>query len=171
MSDKFRWYALYVRSRSEKMVHNALLHRKIDTYLPMVLTIRQWKDRKKKVYVPLFKGYVFIRIDLQQSLEVLMIKSVVRIIGTAGKPIPIPDEQLHAVRLVLSGNCETEVIPFLSDGESVEIISGPLEGLRGIILRNSSPKRFVVSIDLIGRSVAVEVSPHLLKSVSDNKKS
>ena len=171
MSDESRWYAIYVRSRFEKNVNDALLRRKIETYLPMVLIIRQWKDRKKKVYLPLFKGYVFVRIDLRQSLEVLMIEGVVRIIGVGDNPIPIPDEQIHAVRLLLNGDYETEVIPLLNKGKSVEIISGPLKGLRGIILRNSSPLRFIVSIEIIGRSVAVGVTPHLLKSVLDNRKS
>lgn len=171
MNDELRWYALYVRSRFEKKVHDALLHRKIDTYLPMVLTIRQWKDRKKKVYLPLFKGYVFIRIDLRQSLEVLKVEGAVQIIGFAGNPISIPDEQIQAVKLLISGNYETEVIPLLEKGDYVEIISGPLKGLSGMVLRNGSPLRFIVAIGIIGRSVAVEVSPHLLKSVSDNRKS
>ena len=112
--------------------------------------------------MPLFKGYVFIRIDLRQSLEVLKVEGAVQIIGFAGNPISIPDEQIQAVKLLISGNYETEVIPLLEKGDYVEIISGPLKGLSGMVLRNSSHLRFIVAIEIIGRSVAVEVSPHLL---------
>ena len=171
MSDEARWYAIYVRSRHEKQVHSAFLQRGVDSYLPLVDTIQQWADRKKKVYLPLFNGYVFVRIDLRESLKVLTVDGVVRIVGFGSKPIPIPNEQIRSIRLILNEDYKTEDIPFLKEGESVEIIAGPLRGLRGILLRSSSSHRFVVSIEMIGRSVAVEIKPHLLRSVSDNRKS
>ena len=101
MSDEARWYAIYVRSRHEKQVYSALLQQEIETYLPLAHTIRQWADRKKKVYLPLFAGYVFVRIDLRENLKVLTVDGVVRIVGCGSKPIPIPDEQIHAIRLIL----------------------------------------------------------------------
>ena len=170
MSDEARWYAIYVRSRHEKQVHSALLQRGVDTYLPLVETIRQWADRRKKVYLPLFKGYVFVRIDLRQSLNVLTVDSVVRIVHFGSKPIPIPDEQIHAIRQVLNEDYKTEDIPYLKEGESVEIIAGPLRGLRGMLLRKGSNLHFVVSVEIIGRSLAVKIKPHLVRSVSDNRK-
>ena len=102
---------------------------------------------------------------MRQSLKVLTVDGVVRILGFGGKPIPIPDEQIHAIRLILDEDYETEPIPYLKLGESVEIIAGPLRGLRGILLRNSSRLRFVVSVEIIGRSVAVKIKPHLLRLV------
>lgn len=164
MSDEARWYALYVRSRREKQVHNSLLQRGVDTYLPLLNTIQQWADRKKKVHVPLFKGYVFVRIKLSESLNVLTVDGVVRIVGCRSNPISIPDEQIQAIRLILSEDYEIEDIPFLKEGEFVKIKAGPLRGLSGFVLRNSSNVRFVVSIEMVGRSVAVKVKPHLLQS-------
>lgn len=160
-----RWYAVYVRSRYEKKVHSALLKREIDTYLPLVNTIRQWADRKKVVYLPLFSGYVFVKIDLRQSQKILSVDGVVRIIGFGGKYIPIPDGQIQSVQRILNEDYEIEDIPNLKEGELVEIIAGPLRGLRGILLRHRSSLRFVVSIDIIGRSVAIEIKPHLLRTV------
>ena len=165
MSDEVRWYAVNVRSRYEKKVHSALLRRGVDTYLPLVETTRQWADRRKNVYLPLFKGYVFVRIDLRKRLKVLTLDGVVRIIGFGDNPTPIPDYQIQAMRLILNGDYETEAIPYLKEGESVEIIAGPLRGLFGILLRKKSSMRFVLSVEIIGRSVAVEIKSHLLRSV------
>ena len=163
MNDEARWYAIYIRSRHEKQVHRAFLQRGVDSYLPLVDTIRQWADRKKKVSLPLFNSYVFVRINLRESLKVLTVDGVVRIVGSGSKPIPIPDEQIHAIRLILNEDYKTEDIPFFKQGESVEISAGPLRGLSGFLLRNSSKLRFVISVEMIGRSVAVEISPHILR--------
>lgn len=165
MSDEAKWFALYIRSRHEKQVHRSLLHKGIDTYLPLIDTIRQWADRKKKVSLPLFKGYVFVRIELRQILKVLTVDGVVRIVGFGTTPIPIPDEQINAMRRILNEDYQIEEIPFLEEGESVEIISGPLRGLRGFLLRNNSSHSFVISVEIIGRAVAVRIMPHLLRSV------
>lgn len=165
MSDEAKWFALYVRSRHEKQVHRSLLHKGIDTYLPLINTIRQWADRKKRVSLPLFKGYVFVRLEFRQILKVLTVDSVVRIVGSGTTPIPIPDEQIHAMQRILKEDYKIEAIPFLEEGDSVEIIAGPLRGLRGILLRNNSSLSFVISLEIIGRAVAVKIMPHLLRSV------
>ena len=164
ISDEVKWYAIYVRSRHEKQVHSTFLQRGVYSYLPLIDTIRQWADRKKKVSLPLFNGYVFVRIDLREILKVLTVDGVVRIVGSGRNPIPIPDEQIDAIRLILNEDYRTEDIPFFKEGESVKIVAGPLRGLSGFLLRNTSKLRFVVSVEMIGRSVAVEINPHILRS-------
>ena len=101
---------------------------------------------------------------MSESLNDLTVDGVVRIVGSGSNPIPIPDEQIDAIRLILNEDYRTEDIPFFKEGESVKIVAGPLRGLSGFLLRNTSKLRFIVSVEIIGRSVAVEINPHILRS-------
>ena len=126
---------------------------------------------EKKLNLPLLNGYVFVRIDLLQSQSILTVNGVVRIVSFDGKPTPIPDEQIHAIQQVLNEDYKIEVIPFCKQGEYIKIIAGPLRGLGGILLRKKSDLSFVVSVEMINRSVAVDINPKLLRSTKDNRNS
>ena len=165
MSDSARWFAVYVRSRHEKRVYEVLIQNGVESFLPLVKTIRQWSDRRKKIFLPLFKGYVFVRIELCELFDVLEVDGVVRVVRFNRKPAPIPDDQIIVIKQILTGNYDIETIPYMKEGQYVEVVAGPLRNMRGILLRKNSKRYFVVSIDILGRSISVRMDPHLLRTV------
>ena len=152
-----RWYAAYTRANHEKRVTEQLAQRAVEHFLPLYESMRRWKDRRVRLHLPLFPGYVFVRLALRDRLQVLEIPSVVRLVGFNGHPTPLPETEIGAIRnLLAQGHC-AEPHPFMRVGRRVRVVSGPLEGLEGIIVRKKNRSRFVLSLDLIQRSIAVEV--------------
>ena len=166
--NKRRWYVLYLRSRYEKRVHEELVQRGIESFQPIVTEVRQWSDRKKKVEVPLFPGYDFVRIELTQKLRVLEVDGVVKFvaIGTAN-PTPVPDGQIESLKLVIASpkTIRKEKSP-LDHGELVKVMSGPFAGAQGIVVRAKNSTRVVISIDSIQQAVSVEVAAEQLEPVN-----
>jgi transcription antitermination factor NusG len=161
-----QWYAAYTRSRHEKKVADELEQRCVECYLPSYTAAHQWKDRRMKVVLPLFPGYVFIRVALRERLKVVTVSGLVRLVGF-GQPVPLPEGDVERLRQLLSRN-QAEPHPYLAPGSRVQICAGPLAGLEGRVLRNKGKLAFVVSVDLIMRSVAVEVSAADLEPLSLN---
>ena len=151
------WYAAYVCVRHEKAVVRQFTERDVDCFLPMYRTVRRWKDRHKELDLALFPGYVFVRIDLRDRLKVLQVPSVVNLVTFNGQPVPIQDDQIEIFRHGLAGQVRVEPHPYLKVGRSVRIKAGPFSGAEGILVRKKEGCRVVISIDLLMRSVAVEV--------------
>jgi len=164
------WFALQTRSRHEKIVRHELVKRNIEQFLPTVKRLSHWKDRKKEIEFPLFPGYCFARFSLANRLAVLQSPGVVHIVGVL-RPEPIPDVEIESLKIVMDTHTHYEVYPYLKEGSLVEVIRGPMQGARGVLLRHARPYRLVLSIKLIQRAVAVEVdassvAPALQHSVS-----
>jgi transcription antitermination factor NusG len=151
------WYAAYTCAQHEKSVARQLQLRSIESFLPLYERVSHWKDRRVKLQLPLFAGYVFVRMALAEKLRVLEIPGVVRLVGFNGHPASLDDQEIEVMRGGLSGGLLAEPHPFLTVGRTVCIRSGPLTGLKGILLRRKGCYRFVISLELIQRSVAVEV--------------
>jgi transcription antitermination factor NusG len=151
------WYALYTCANHEKRVAAELRARTVEHFLPLYSSVRRWKDRRVPLDLPLFPGYVFVRLALRDRLRALQIPSVVRLVGFTGQPAPLPDDEMEILRSGLSEHSDAEPHPFLTVGRRVRITSGPFTGLEGILLRRKSLLRVVVSIALIHRAVAVDV--------------
>jgi transcription antitermination factor NusG len=151
------WYAAYTRANHEKGVARQLHLRSFEYFLPLYEKISRWKDRRVKIQLPLFSGYVFVRMVLEERLRLLQIPSVVRLVGFNGIPTPLSDADMEAMRSGLAGVVHSEPYPYLRVGRRVRLRSGPLQGLEGILLKKKSGCRFVVSLELIQRSIAVEV--------------
>ena len=151
------WYAGYTSARHEKKVAQQLQLREIEHFLPLYETVRRWNNGRHCVQMPLFPSYVFVRIALQERLRVLQIPGFVRLVGFSGLPYPLPSTEIDAMREALMAGVVAEPYPYLTAGSRVEIVSGPLQGVRGILLRRQGKCRVVLSIDLIMRSVVVEV--------------
>lgn len=151
------WYAVYTIVRHEKRVYSSLLDKSIDTYLPIREVVNRWKDRNKKVLLPLFPGYIFINFDPKDKLHVLTTKGVVRILGVNGNPTPIPDQQINSIKSLLESNLKYDPYKYLVEGSEVEVINGPLMGSRGRIVERRGQYRLILSVDLIQRAVSVEV--------------
>jgi transcription antitermination factor NusG len=151
------WYAVYTCSRHEKRVAQQLEERGIDHFLPVYRSVRRWKDRKKELELVLFPGYIFVRFPLMNRLQVLQLPGVVRFVCFNGQPAALPAGDIEALRNGLSEKLRVENHPFLTVGRRVRVISGPLAGAEGILVRRRSNSRLVISIEAIMRSVAVEI--------------
>jgi transcription antitermination factor NusG len=152
-----RWYAAYTSANHEKRVAQQLGLRHIEHILPLFESVRRWKDRRMKLQLPLFPGYIFVRLALCDRLQVLQAPGVVRLVGFNGLPAALPDEDIHAIQKYLDRGYQFEPHPYLQAGRRARVKSGPLQGLEGIILRRKNKTRFILSFDLIMRSVAVEI--------------
>jgi transcription antitermination factor NusG len=152
-----RWYVAQTRSRHEKRVAKQLQERGIEHYLALYETVSRWKDRRVRLDLPLFPGYVFVHMALQERLRVLDIPSVVRLVGFGGLPVPITDYEMESLRVGLMSKRGVEPHPHLTAGRHVRIRSGPLAGLEGILIRKKGNYRLAISVKLIERSVLVEV--------------
>lgn len=153
-----RWYAVRTRSRHEKRVRAQLADRPgIDVFLPLLERRSRWKDRIQRVKVPLFPGYCFARFRRLDRLRVLKAAGVVGLVGPSGEPEPIPDSEIEAIRTLAGTRLSYELFPFLAEGMAVEVIRGPLMGVRGRLLRKDRELRVVLSVTLIRQSVSVEI--------------
>ncbi len=166
ISTHTNWYAIYTRPHHEKKITEQLGRERIEVFLPLRTTLKQWSDRKKKVSEPLFSCYVFVKIKPKDYYKVLNIPGVVRYITSEGKAIPIPESQIQLIKNLLEFELETpadEDMP--CTGDLVEIIGGPLMGIRGEMMEFSGRKRIIIRIREIDKSILVNIPVRLLKPI------
>jgi transcriptional antiterminator NusG len=154
---ELRWYAVYTCARHEKAIARQFEQRRVMHFLPLYQEIHRWNNRSARVSLPLFPGYVFVRTSNHNRYEPLQVPGVLHYVGTGATQCPIPDEEIEVLRRVLISGKDVGPHPYLRIGRSVRIASGPLEGLCGIIERTKSGNRFVVSVEMIKRSIAIEL--------------
>jgi transcription termination/antitermination protein NusG len=152
-----RWYVLQTRSNHEKNVSDQLQVRDVTHFLPTYSSVRRWKDRRVTLLLPLFPGYVFVWLTLRDRMRVLQIPGAARLVGFSGLPCALPNCEMDALRQALSGSLDAEPHPYLKIGRRLVVKNGPLKGLQGTLVRKKNEDRFVISVDLIMRSVAVEI--------------
>jgi len=160
-----RWYATYTIVRHEKQVAQQMSARSLECLVPLYRSVRRWQDRRKEIDLPLFPGYVFVRMRLSERLKVLTIPGAVHIVGFGGQAAPLPDAEIELLRGRLA-SARVEPHPYLTAGRRVRVRSGPLSGLEGILVRRRDKFRVVLSIELIMRSVAVEVDEADIEPIS-----
>jgi len=163
MSEKTvsKWYAVYVKSRYEKKTFKLLEEKHIETYLPLINRLKQWSDRKKMVEEPLFKSYVFVRTDLKDYFEILNTPGIVRFVCFEGKPVPVPENQLVAVKSYIGefdGEEEIDRLQDLHEGQLVEIAYGQMKGLIGRLVEIKGKQRLLVNIEAVGQSLPISIS-------------
>ncbi len=151
-----RWYVAYTFPRHEKAVDEQLKQKAVESYLPLFEKLSRWKDRMARVQLPLFPGYLFVRIPLRERLKVLESSGVLRLVGFNGHPMPLPEGEIESLRAFLAFR-KAEPFPYLATGKRVMVQAGPLAGLEGIVIRRKGRMRIVVSIDAIQRSIALEL--------------
>jgi transcription antitermination factor NusG len=161
------WYGLHTRSRHEKIVAQRLEDMGVTTFLPLVTEVHRWSDRKKAVQLPLFSCYVFAKFLPHRSdrLRVLCVDGVFGLVGGRGEGVPIPEEQISAVRSVVQGKMPWSAHPFLKIGQRVRIRGGALDGLEGILVARNGDRSLVISVDAIQRSMAVRVEGYEVEAV------
>ena len=130
----------------------------IELFLPTITRWSRWKDRKKRIDWPLFPGYCFARFDPADTLPILKCTGVVNIVSFNGKPAPIPGFELDSIRVLVGSELQFDPCPLIHEGMLVEVVHGPLRGVIGRLLRKDTHHaRLVLSVDLIGQAVSVEV--------------
>ena len=157
------WYAITVKPKHEFKVFEKLQCSNIESFLPTIERLRQWKDRKRLVTFPLFPNYIFVRLhpkyEYEDILNVLKIKGVIKFLGLIqGNPEVIPDVQIDSLQRLLENKKNVDVYPYLKEGQKVIIKKGPLTGIEGILAKKDSQQHLlVISIDLLGQSVCLKI--------------
>lgn len=154
---ELHWYAAYTSANHEKRVAEQLGARGVSYFLPLYASLRQWKDRRVTLQLPLFPGYVFVRMALRDRLPVQQIPGVARLVGFNGLPMALPDKEIEMVRTSLETGVHAEPHPFLTVGKRVRVINGPMAGLQGVLKRKRGLARLVLSVELIQRAMSVEI--------------
>jgi transcription antitermination factor NusG len=160
-----QWYALTVKPNHERAAADALQWKGWETFLPTYRCRRRWSDRIKELELPLFAGYVFCRFPALEKARILSTPSVVSVVGFAGRPTAVSEEEIEAVRRMTGSGLRVGPWPFLRVGQRVRIAAGPLCGLEGILLQLKDAWRVVVSIELLQRSVAAEVERDMVEAI------
>ena len=154
---RVRWFAAYTLSHHEKRVAGHLTNREIDSFVPLYATVHRWRNGcTKTLELPLFPNYVFVHIAARARSAVLNVPGVLSLVGFAGKPAALPEQQIEALRCGL-GERRLEPHPYLVVGDRVRITNGAMCGLEGVLVRKKNYFRVVLSLEVLRQSVAVEV--------------
>lgn len=165
--DQLNWFAVQVVPQHECKVSMRLRHKGHEEFLPTLPSRRQWSDRTKVAERPLFPGYVFCRVQRADFGMILRTPGVYRIVSFGGRAQPITDEEiLYLQRAVHSGR-DIVAVPFFSLGQKVQVTNGPLAGLTGVVARLKNRDRLIISVELLLRSVAIEIAGSELSPYAD----
>ena len=155
--DGSAWWAVYTRHQHEKTLAEMLSMKGFEVFLPLYESTRRWKDRKKVISLPLFPCYLFIRGHVKRKLQILTTPGVHMILHNGQEAAVIPEREIEAIQRVVNGQCQVEPHPYLQCGMKVQVSQGPMEGVQGILVRKKNLCRLVLSVDMLAKSVAVEV--------------
>jgi transcriptional antiterminator NusG len=157
--DKSNWYAILTKARHEKRVAAQFEEKRVCTFLPILNQIHKWSDRRKKVEVPMFSCYAFVRMvqTVEERLKVLRTPGVLSFVGSERQGTPIPDEQIESLRTAISENIPCFPHPFIRAGKRVRIRGGSLDGVEGILMPQGRDQKLVISVELLQRSVSIRV--------------
>lgn len=160
-----KWYAVRTRSRHEKLVARQLESQGIESFLPVVLQVHNWSDRRKQVEAPLFSGYTFLRVNPspEERVRVLRTQGVVSFVGVHGTGTPIPDGQIEDIKTLVASKVPYEERSFLQIGQRVRVRGGALDGIQGILVAENGDHSLVISVEPIQRSLCVRVAGYAVE--------
>jgi transcription antitermination factor NusG len=157
------WYAVHTRSRHEDRSHMLLTQKSIHSFLPKMEVWSKRKDRRKRIMIPMFPGYLFVEtahLDNYIRLDILKTFGIVKILGKScgSEPIPVPDETIDAIRRIVESRVEVQQLQYPKVGEPARIMDGPFKGVEGLVISTDFARElFVISIELLQRSVAIRL--------------
>lgn len=163
--EKNPWFAVRTRARAEKVASQQIRALSIEEFLPLYHVRRQWFDRVKKVSLPLFSGYLFCRCNREMLWRVSSLSSVADVVGFGDESAIIPEHEIQAIRQLVESGLSVSPCPFLREGTMVRIRGGPLMDVTGRLLKIKSDYRLVISVEMLNRSVSVEVSPEIIQQI------
>jgi transcription termination/antitermination protein NusG len=163
-----KWYAVHTRSRFEQKVFDGIHSKSIEVFLPRIQVISRRKDRHKKIFVPLLPGYVFVNSLLEPAeyLNILKTAGVVRLIGFEGKPVPAKNDEINSLMILDGTDRSVQNTVYMSKGDRVMIMEGPLKGLVGFYIKAKGQGKVVVSVDLLNRSLEVDIEDWALEKIA-----
>jgi len=163
----YKWYALYTRPRFEKKAEKYMQERGIACYLPLIRTIRQWSDRKKWVDLPLFSSYIFVFSQAADLYKILTVPGAIRFVSFDGKPVEIPKKQIENIKWILSSDVNSQPLAEkIPKGATVEIIKGPLRGLRAELVHYNNRKKIVLRVEQLNQSVEIQIPENHVKQLA-----
>jgi transcription antitermination factor NusG len=151
------WFAAYAKHQHEKRAAELLVRKGIEVFLPLYREVRRWKDRQMPVSLPLFPCYLFVRANLEQKLDILKTPGIFFLVENDGRACTIPESEIAAVQRLVQSFPSVRPHPFLKTGDRVRISRGALSGIEGILIRVKNQHRVVISVDLLQKSLSVEV--------------
>jgi transcription antitermination factor NusG len=170
VAPQFSWYAIYTRFRHEKTVAQILTRKGLEIFLPLYESAHRWEDRTKLVSLPLFPCYVFLKGSLDRRLDIMNTPGFHALVSTAGQPAAIPPDEIEAIRRTIESGAHVNPHPFMKCGERVRVKCGPLIDVEGILVRMKNQFRLVVSVEMLGKAVAVEVDASVVERVGGNRR-
>ena len=165
MMDK-QWIVVRSKPRSEKVAHNELVKKNIESYLPLLKERRKWSDRKKWVEFPLFSSYLFARIDIKDSIFVLQTQGVNTIVKFGKQIAIVQNSVIEAIRLAMEGGYQLEPIEYFVEGNQVEVIAGPMKGVKGIVAKLKGQNRLIIKIDAIQQALSIQIESKFIRKLN-----
>ncbi|MCK5145761.1 UpxY family transcription antiterminator [bacterium] len=163
--DERHWFALYTRPRHEFKVSDQLRQKDIEFYLPIQRVLKQWSDRRKWINEPLFRSYIFINSDAKERYRAVQATGALCVVHIHGQPIKVPHSEIERIQRVLKAVPEVEAVDYFSRGDPVEIIRGPLMGLRGLFLETAGAARLVIRLEAVQQGIRFSVSRSDVKAL------
>jgi transcription termination/antitermination protein NusG len=160
------WFALQIKAGHERATALMLRHKGYEEFLPLRKVRRRWSDRIKELEVPLFPGYMFCQFRPDIDAPIITTPGVIRLVGIGKVPVAVSDEEINAIQTLIRSGLHTQPWPYLRVGQTVRVESGPLEGLRGIVLLIKNHHRLIISVSLLQRAVAVEMESDWVSATS-----
>jgi transcription antitermination factor NusG len=160
------WFALRIKSNFEKVSSQILEQKGYDAFLPTYRTRNRWSDRTKVIDRPLFPGYLFCRFDQNDRLPILVTPGIMGVVGVGKTPMPVAEQEIEAIQAILRSGLPATPWPFVTVGQRLLIERGPLSGVEGILQEIKNSYRFIVSVNLLQRSVAAEVDASWVRPVA-----
>jgi transcription termination/antitermination protein NusG len=162
------WFAAYTMSRHEKRIASHCERIGIEQFLPLYTTHRSWKNRTTvDLHMPLFPNYLFVRLSPQDHGPLMRLPGLLSTVGNAAGPVAIPDRDIELLRRII--DCKSiEPHPFMTKGDRVRVVTGPLAGVMGVVQKKSNGLRFIVTLDVIGKSVSLHIDGTALELIASH---
>ena len=161
-----QWIVVRSKPRSEKVAHNELVKKNIEAYLPLLKERRKWSDRKKWVEFPLFSSYLFARIDIKDSIFVLQTQGVNTIVKFGKQIAIVQNSVIEAIRLAMEGGYQLEPVEYFVEGNQVEVIAGPMKGVKGIVAKLKGQNRLIIKIDAIQQALSIQIESKFIRNLN-----
>ena len=161
-----QWIVVRSKPRSEKVAHNELVKKNIEAYLPLLKERRKWSDRKKWVEFPLFSSYLFARIDIKDSIFVLQTQGVNTIVKFGKQIAIVQNSVIKAIRLAMEGGYQLEPVEYFVEGNRVEVVAGPMKGIKGIVAKLRGQNRLIIKIDAIQQALSIQIESKFIRNLN-----
>ena len=161
-----QWIVVRSKPRSEKVAHSELVKKNIEAYLPLLKERRKWSDRKKWVEFPLFSSYLFARIDIKDSIFVLQTQGVNTIVKFGKQIAIVQNSVIKAIRLAMEGGYQLEPVEYFVEGNRVEVVAGPMKGVKGIVAKLKGQNRLIIKIDAIQQALSIQIESKFIRNLN-----